>query len=255
MNKFGLKLWSNNKIYFNEAEKLYKSGIYQYLELYVVPGSYESYIKLWESIDAAYVIHASTYPIGLNLSNIENRDLNMQLTKEVIRFSDHLKAKTIIMHSGTNGTIEETVKQLKDIYDKRMLVENKPYLSLYKKGGKQMFCNGNSPEEIKYIMEKTGVKFCLDIGHGISSANSHKIDPIKYLNDFLKLKPSMFHFTDGDYKSELDSHDHFGSGNYPVKQIMEMLPKDCMITIESVKGNDSKLDDFTDDVKYLKEIK
>lgn len=250
MNKFGLKLWSNNNIYIKEAIKLYKAGIYQYIELYVIPGSYDEMIALWKGLDIPFIIHAPHLFHDVNLAIKEKRASNKRLLADTFKFADALEAKSIIFHAGTAGTVEETATQLKSLSEKRSVIENKPYLALDEKN----ICNGNSPDEIKYIIEKTGAKFCLDIGHAISSANSHKADPIGYIKAFQELKPLMFHFTDGDYKSELDRHDHFGSGNYPVKQIMKMLPKDCSITIESVKGSESRLDDFANDVKYLKEL-
>ena len=254
MHKYGLKLWSINKNYAREAESLYKKMGFQFIELFVVPGSYEKHIKLWKAMDIPYVLHASTYPNGLNLSKKNNKYKNLKLIKEVKLFADQLNAKIIIVHSGTDGKIEETVTQIKDINDKRIIVENKPYLSLYKNGKKRLICNGNSPEEINYIMKHAKVGFCLDIGHAISSANSHNIDPIDYLKDFIKLKPKMYHLTDGRYNNELDEHFHFGSGNYPIKKILKLLPSSSNITIESKKNSKNNLNDFVEDIKYLKTL-
>lgn len=40
MNKLGLKLWSTNTDYYlKAAEKLYKEGYFDYIELYVVPNT------------------------------------------------------------------------------------------------------------------------------------------------------------------------------------------------------------------------
>ena len=44
--QYGLKLWSDNEKYISQAEKLYAKKIYDYIELYIVPGTYDRYIKI-----------------------------------------------------------------------------------------------------------------------------------------------------------------------------------------------------------------
>ncbi len=251
MRKFGLKLWSNNSTYCREAAKLYEENAFNYIELYAVPDSYDMTIKEWKAFKAPFLIHAP-HSVGhdVNLAIPEKKEKNMVLLKDTFRFADELGAKYIIFHAGTSGKIEETAIQLKPVADKRTLIENKPYLAM---DGKNI-CTGNSPEEINYIMEKDGIGFCLDIGHAICSANSHKVDPIEYLKRFLALKPVMFHLTDGAYKSEIDSHEHFGGGDYPMKKLLSLLPDDCSITIEAVKKSDRGLSEFAKDVEYLKAL-
>jgi deoxyribonuclease IV len=248
MHKFGLKLWSNNRIYLNEAKRLFNGGIYQYVEIYIVPGSYKDNIAMWKELKAPYIIHAPHSFNNVNLAIKDKRKENAELLEDTFKFANELNTEYIIFHAGTSGDTKEAADQLKALNDKRALIENKPYKALDLK----RICNGNSPEEIEYVMKAANIGFCLDIGHAISSANSHDIDPIIYIERFLALKPKMIHFTDGDYTAELDRHGHFGDGDYPIKKIMKMLPKDIMITIESVKGSDFKLDDFENDVKVLK---
>ena len=73
-------------------------------------------------------------------------------------------------------------------------------------GNKRYLCA--TPEEIKEFMEKTGVKFCLDINHAIETA--------VYLNkNYLE-----FGVTDGatpfNCFSDLESTDYSASGYYPL---------------------------------------
>lgn len=249
--KFGLKLWSNNLTYFDEAASLYNDKVYDFIELYIVPSTYDATIAKWKTQKAPFVIHAThSHLHGVNLAIPEKEKENARLLRDTFRFADTLKADKIIFHGGTAGTEAETSRQMNQFNEKRALIENKPFLAL---DGKNI-CNGNSPEQISYIMEKTGAGFCLDIGHAISSANSHKIDAISYLKSFLELKPVMFHLSDGNYKSEMDSHGHFGSGDYPISKIMKLIPASGMITIESIKLSETKLDDFVKDVKFLREL-
>ena len=50
MYEIGLKLFSINENYVNEAIKLFEQGFYQYIELYVVPDSFENCINLWKPL-------------------------------------------------------------------------------------------------------------------------------------------------------------------------------------------------------------
>ncbi len=247
---FGLKLWSINENYIKEAISLYKQGIYNYIELYTVPDSYNNFIDLWKTLDIPYIIHAPHYYGGLNLARKENKDKNIRLIGEVIKFADSLKARYIIFHPGVAGDINETVLQLNEIADSRILIENKPYYAL--KDG--LVCNGSSPEEIKFIMEMANVGLCLDMGHAICSANVYKIDPLDYIKGFINLKPMMYHLTDGDYTGLYDSHKHFGIGNLPVKAILDILPLNCYITIETEKNSQDSLSDFVEDIEYLRRV-
>jgi len=236
--------------YRSEAMKLYKEKTFDYIELYAVPGTYNASINEWKTMNIPIIIHAPHSGQNVNLAKQEKQKENIELLKDTFRFADELKAGYIIFHAGTSGTIEEAAKQLSSMADKRTLIENKPYFAMDAKN----VCTGNSPEEIQYIMKSDHIGFCLDIGHAICSANSHKIDPIEYLKLFLALKPKMFHLTDGDYEGEIDSHEHFGNGNYPAKKLLSLLPADCSITIEAIKDSDHGLSNFANDIKYLRDL-
>ena len=130
--KFGLKLWSENLGYIPEAVKLFKEGLYQYIELYSVPGTYKDTINEWKKLDIPFIIHAPHYQHGLNLSVKSKRNENSTLVKETLLFADELDARYIILHPGVNGDINETIRQIKRINDQRILIENKPYLGIGK---------------------------------------------------------------------------------------------------------------------------
>lgn len=249
--KFGIKLWATNTNYIDAAMELTKEHNIDYVELYAVPGSYDNTIETWKKFKAPFIIHAPHSQHKVNLAVNSNKEENLRLLKDTFRFADALNAKYIVFHSGTAGITEEAASQLKNINDKRALIENKPFVALDKNAS----CNGNSPEEIKMVMKTANAGFCLDISHSICSANSHKIDPIVYLKMFLELKPKMYHFPDGKLADEIDTHDHFGNGNYPIRQIYSMIPKGSLVTIETVQGSDTKLDDFIKDVEFLKGTK
>ncbi len=169
MFRIGLKLWSVNENYLENAIKLYEEGYYDYVELYAVPDSYDDFASMWTRVKAPFVIHAPHFGSGLNFSIKEQYETNKRYAFESFKFADLLKADKIIFHPGVNGRIEETVKQINSIKDDRMVIENKPYLG----NGENLFSIGSTPEEIRYIIEATNLYFCLDFGHAICSANEN----------------------------------------------------------------------------------
>jgi len=250
MYKIGLKLWSTNQNYIKEAIHLFEKGVYQYIELFAVPGSYEKFINLWKSLNIPYVIHAPHSYVGLNPAKKEKRNENLKLINETMRFANDLNVEIIIFHPGVNGEIKETAYQLGQIKDPRIVVENKPFLGL-----NDEICNGSTLEEIKFVIDKAKVGFCFDIGHAINSANYQKIEHFKYLNEFNKLQPKIYHLTDGDFNGVYDEHKHLGKGSYDIKRIVvEILPTDCLITVETNKNFKDSLRDFEEDAYFLKNI-
>ncbi len=248
---FGLKLWSTNDYYIKSALELFKKKQFDYIELYIVPGSVDS-IPDWEELNIPFILHAPHSLSGLNPS-IESCEIrNFELIAEIEEYRKVLNPEFIIFHPGIDGTLEETIRQFCEIRNKFpeihkcLLVENKPALGL---NGEN--CIGSSPHEIAWIIQKIGSGFCLDIGHAICSANSSKSYWHDVISDFLRLDPTMFHLSDSDIHSEKDAHRNFGSGTFELSEILEQIPEDARITIETEKSSKDNLDDFERDVKYL----
>lgn len=250
MFRFGLKLWSNNDNYLKEALRLYEKGVYQYIEIYMLPETERKMIDMWKGLNVPYIVHAPHFRQGLNLAKRESTDMNRKLIGETIKFADSLSAENIIVHPGIAGDIKETARQLKEINEPRLLVENKPYYAL----DDGLICNGATVKEIKFILNNVGIGFCLDIGHAFCTANAIKADPMEYMKEFMEFKPVMYHLTDGDYFSEYDRHDHIGKGSYDIKSILKLIPHGKMITVETVKDAKDTLADFEEDIKAIEAI-
>ena len=254
MFKLCLKLWSINENYIEEAAKLYKQGLYQYIELYVVPDSLNM-LEKWKTLEIPFIIHSTHFAHGFNLAKIEKESRNLEIYKEVKTFADELNAKYIIFHGGIGGNINETARQLKSFNEPRALIENKPRV-VYPKLENGEYCKGYNIDEIKHVMNITGCGFCLDFGHALCSANSQKKEVYSYIEEFLKLKPNMFHLSDiKDTTSEYDSHSHLGKGEFNIKRISEMLFVDDMITVETIKESKTNLDDFVEDIKFINKVR
>lgn len=251
MSKIGLKLWNiNTDNYLKEVEKIYTQGIYDYIELYILPGNLDK-IEKWKALNVPFNIHAPHFEHGMNLSKAENYENNLKFYQDVKTYADELNADYIVFHSGTDGDYKETAKQLLKINDKRTVIENKPYRTLpFIKGD---FYVGGKIEEIKYIMDNVGCRFCLDIGHAISSANCQEIEPYFYIEEFMKLNPYMYHLSDIEITSDMDQHLNYGQGNLDFERLFKIISKNPKITIETNKKSKENLDDFVADSKYLKE--
>lgn len=254
--KLGLKLWSNNTdAYLQEAKRLYKEGWFDYIELYVVPNTLDT-ISKWKNLntglDIPFTLHAPHFMHGVNLAKNEHLKTNIEIFKEVEIFSQELNASYTVVHSGIEGDINETIRQLKIIKPSKMLVENKPYVAPLKNN---LICRGAVIEEIKKVIEEVGCGFCLDIGHSICTANSLKLEPFDYLTKFNLLNPTCYHLSDNFMDSKIDSHLHFGKGNYDFEKIFDIIDKNKNIAIETKKNSKENLDDFVVDVKYVSSIK
>lgn len=250
--RIGLKLWSTNTgNYLACARELFARGVYDYIELYAVPGSLCA-LEQWAALDIPYIIHAPHSASGVNLADKQKRASNLERYGEVKAFADALKARHIIFHGGVDGSTEELICQLSGLGEPRALLENKPVRPLPQLTNAKA-CRGCTVDEIRKVMQQTGCGFCLDFGHAAAAANSLGIDPYAHMEAFLKLRPAMFHLSDlEDIRSEFDSHMHLGAGHLDIPRIAALLPQDAIISIETEKDSAENLNDFEKDAQWLK---
>lgn len=256
MVKLGLKVWSTNLGYIKPALELYHEGVFDYVELYVVPEAEEDCLGKWKETGFPFVLHAPHSYGGLNLSLKDAEDNNRALIARVNAFRGALEPEYVIFHSGVRGTIEETIRQINmfkgefpDLF-KPAVIENKPKMGL-----KGEVCIGSSPEEIKEILDETGLGLCLDIGHAICYAAWKQTDHKKVIDQFIALDPGIFHLCDGDRSSKTDMHLNFGMGNFDLRRIIQRIPADAYVSIETDKSSETDLDDFENDINYFKDAK
>ena len=152
MYKHGLKLWScNTDYYYDEAIKLYNHGIFDYIELYVVPETLETLSK-WKQLKIPFIIHNAHFAQGFNLAKHEKVARNREIYEQTKQFADELNAKYIIFHGGIDGNIKETAKQLASYSESRALIENKPFVALPNRMGGE-FCRGYKTEWVANFAE------------------------------------------------------------------------------------------------------
>ena len=255
MYRIGLKLWSiNTKNYLKEAERLYNEGIYDYIELYIVPDSMNTLTE-WSNLHIPFIIHNAHFAHGFNLAKKEQQASNRKIFTQTRRFADELKAEYIIFHGGIDGEPEQTAKQLAELNEPRALLENKPFIALPNRMGGN-FCRGASYDELKAILEYVGCGFCLDFGHAVCAAVSQNLEPYEFIHKLMSFSPVMFHLSDVmDMTSPYDAHPHLGTGKLDFCKLKsEILPPRAVISVETDKDLPSRLDDFVHDVEFLRHV-
>jgi deoxyribonuclease-4 len=247
MHKIGLKVWSTNLNYIPIIRDLFDRKIFDYIELFTVPGSLET-VAYWKSLDIPFVLHAPHSAVGLNPGDNARREDNSELVRQVDVFFHALSPEFVIFHPGVDGSLDEAIAQFR-FYGERfpamyqkIVIENKP-----QRGLNDEKCLGASPREIDQLLKGTGRGFCFDSTHAICYAQSAKLPWKNVLKDFMLLKPVIFHICDGHY-AEKDAHLHLGDGEYDLDHIIRMLPLDGMVSLETPKDSRDNLNDFIKDV-------
>jgi RimJ/RimL family protein N-acetyltransferase len=244
--ELGLKLWSTDTRLAKEALILVRRGIYSYIELFAVPGSFEQTGGVWSALDAPFLIHAPHSLKGLNPAKREQAAANEALARESFRFADALDAKRVIFHPGVDGPLEESIRQLRSFGDTRILVENKP-----REGLDGTTCVGWSPEEMAAIKHATGYGFCLDFGHAWCAAVASGYEPSGFIASLRSLGPEMYHLTDGDAASTTDRHDRYGMGSLPLPSLLASLPDGARVTNEGGRALRDSLAEAEEDSAFL----
>ncbi len=249
MINLGLKLGSRDTRYTDELLRYYNEGVFQYIELFALSGRYDETVSYWKQFDIPFGIHAPHSAAGLNLASSTDREANKPKIAEAVRFADALRAEYIIFHSGTNGQTDEVVRQLSPFADGRFLIENKPV-----RGLDGSSCVGSTYDDLKLIIDRIGkgCGFCLDFGHAICAARTLGKDPMAFIGELTGLRPRVYHLTDGDYQSELDSHLHYGAGSFPLKDLLALVPDGGMVTNEAKRSDNKGLREFFKDAEMLK---
>lgn len=252
--RIGLKLWSINETSINSAMDLFSQSVFDFIELFVVPGSVNILDK-WSAVNIPFVLHAPHSYSGLNFSVKDQENINFSLIDEVNFYYKKLKPRYVIFHPGISGPIAESVRQIllaQRQYPDLMsiaLIENKPMIGMH---GER--CVGYSLAELAFIIEQTKLGFCLDFGHAVCAAASQKKDWQSYIKELLSLKPNMFHLSDGHVASPQDEHLNIGYGDFDIDWMLSRVSSSEMVSLETQKKTLSNLDDFQEDCILIKRM-
>ena len=232
----GLKYWSVNTDVREVTRNLWRRSVFSFIELYTVPGSYRETISIWKSFLAddgiPFIIHAPHLGHGVNFSRSDWSTTNQTIMTEARRWADDLRADNIIIHPGVNGRLKESVRQIRQLREPRLLTENMPLYGHNDAGT----CLGSTPEEIETISRQTDCGVCLDYSHAAAAAYSHGEDLDDIIRRFCKLRPSLLHLSDGFIRDHHDRHLPLSEGNYPLPKWIRNMPEDARLTLETPKG-------------------
>ncbi len=245
--KPGIKLWTTNEEWFEEANRLYEKEIINYVELYTVPGSYEGFD--FEKLKMQIVIHGPHYGHGFNMADKSLFDSNMEKLKETLSFADKLNSKQVIFHPGFGGGIENTKYFLKQIKDNRIILENVPKKSLV---DGEIFVAYNI-KEFRELLKIGNLGFCLDFGHAAKSALSQGKDYKEAIQNYLKFNPNIFHICGADLSNEKDKHLNLWEGDLDASFLKKCIGKEKRVTFEVPKKG-SSLENDIKNINYFNEI-
>ncbi len=258
MRKFGFKIFNSNlqnaPEFVKECADYVRQKKDMFVELMVLTDRSQSELYELKKIlkDVEVRIHCVHSSYIFDAGNKSLEKVNRQMFEYTQFAADLFNSKSIVVHSG-NGHgkeyLDETVRQFKLFNDKRIVVENLPYID---DNGDDL--SGSTADEIKYVMDKTGCGFCFDFSHALCAAITLGIDKEKQLKSFFDLQPTVYHMCDGDLNEAEDKHLHFGEGNYPLKHFLnDFTAEDAYITMET--GGFSLHNDLNvKDYEYLKSL-
>ena len=259
MSKIGLKLYSTDyDKYFDEVISLYQQKVFDYIELYIIPNTTDS-IENWKklqtldntnsAIKIPFMLHAPDHKNKINLSNPENLDSNIEAYKQVDLFKQELSARCTIVSPGTRGSISETARQLKIINPKNILIKN----NLYRIPSLSYAVGiGATVEEIEKFKKEYFCGFCLDIVNAICTANLTSDPPYELIREFNAFNPIMYRISGNNINSTEKQHLHLENANLDYSIITMVIRNNALITIDSDKSNGSDLNDFKEDVRFLR---
>ncbi|MBS3078876.1 hypothetical protein J4218_02030 [Candidatus Pacearchaeota archaeon] len=233
--KIGVKTFSNEQVLEHFKDKV------DFFEIMAVEKNDYDFLKKFK---LPIVIHAQHSRFNIDYADKLKKEINLKSINFAIDLANKTKSNKIIVHPGSsqNKTCskEQAIDFLKNIDDKRILIENLIPLE---------DSIGLTPLDIKEFLDKTNKKFCLDINHAIETATSLKQDYIQVIKEFLKLKPIHYHLG-GQIIKESKTHLSLEDSDFDIKEIISLLPKNAEITLETTMDID-KLDK---DVEIIKKI-
>ena len=254
MIRTGLKLWSSNARHLPAALKVYADGWFDYIELFTTIGSFDSTINDWRDLNIPLGLHAPHLYGGFHIAGAGTTDDQaMRTFHEVDRFRMALSPEYVVFHAAENGTIPVLLQRIGLLQQhfprlhELALIENLPRLGL-----KNERCEGALPEEMRSILEQTGLRLCLDFGHAISCAAYEKLDSMQVIDGLMALDPAVFHLSDGHAALPYDEHLNLGEGDYPLAECLRRVPGGKSLTLETKKKSEEELDDFVEDVRRVR---
>ena len=248
MIKCGIKLWSINKDYFEEALELFKRREIDFIELYFVPDSFKlEELKLLKG--AVLAVHSSHDSHNFNLFDLDGSKKELFKNK-IVETADFLQASFIIVHAGVGNSKEVFKKNIAEIYDQRILIENMPKIGLHDE-----ICFGYSMAQLKFI-KNCGFAICLDLQHAFKSAVSQGLNYKNFIGSLIDgFGPSYFHISGGESSNEKDEHLDLFEGDFDsgwAKKVLSRVGEEKEIYVVFEVPKRERLENDIKNIKYFK---
>ena len=220
MRKFGAKTFDSESFLDKFVEES------DFFEVQAIQSNDYSFLKKY---DKKIVVHSEHSGFDVNISNLSKYEFNLKAINFAKEVADLCQAEKIVIHpgynEGANCSLENVISFLRENFDSRFCIENVPYEAF----GYVKF--GSSVDEIKRIVDETGVGFCFDINHAILYSVSVGLDYWDVLKDFEELSPRHYHLCGHNLKVGKD-HFNFCDGDLDIERVFEIISSDANITLE-----------------------
>ena len=240
--KIGVKTFDNRNFLKPFEKKV------DFFEIMAVEGNDYKFLREFK---LPIVIHSQHRKFDVNIADKSKLKRNLSSINFAIKIADLSNAKKIILHPGElddkNCSEEQAISFIKNINDKRILIENVVIEGVHRYGAK--------PEEIKNILKETGAGFIFDINHALGTAVKLNEDYIDFMKEFLKLKPKHYHFG-GQIIKNMNlpyyerEHLSLAESDFDLKEVLSIIPKEAEITLETT----TDIKKTEDDVRIMKKM-
>ena len=243
--EFGLKIVGNNKKLLIESMELVEKSIFGYIELLITPDFNldPDLVDLLSNI--RLIIHAPHENYGVDIGKKDNVEFTIRMIKKSLKWLEKLNAHNLIIHCGTADldTARRNLSLFKE-YKEVIFLENMPAVGI---NGE--YCLGYDVESLRKL-NLFDFGLCLDFGHAIKASLSLGRDYKEVISEFIKLKPKMFHISNGKFDKEIDEHLNIDDGEYDFEFIKNMINKSNQkyITLETPRIKSNSLEE---DIKNL----
>uniref|UniRef100_A0A7C3J5Y6 Sugar phosphate isomerase/epimerase n=1 Tax=candidate division WOR-3 bacterium TaxID=2052148 RepID=A0A7C3J5Y6_UNCW3 len=193
------------------------------------------------------IVHSTFENIDISSPNEWERTKSVREVEKSVPIAKRLNSKYVVVHpSGKlkdNIPREESLKRsLKSlleiretakIFNVELLVENLPLGYL-----------GSEEMELKYLVDN-GFKICFDFGHSLLTFEN-PLKTVEKFKDYIK----VLHLHSNDRKS--DKHDFVKEDFVMYEDLIEKMPKDIFVVIETKEEKKDNVLEFLNGYRYKK---
>ncbi|MBI2144943.1 TIM barrel protein [Candidatus Woesearchaeota archaeon] len=189
----GIKLWSTNP-----EEHFQNSEFADFIE--IMPVSLDHLDRI-AKVKKKFTMHVPHESFGFNPAIDYGK--SKALLEQGVAAAKKLNCEKLVMHAShhlqkmdehaVKEAIAATAKLAREAKFPGLVIENSTVFEITKDNTRQYI--GYSREQMKELLDLSGVGFCLDLEHAAIAASQLGISFKEHANALLKLKPDYFHLS------------------------------------------------------------